>query len=59
MTAQTARRSTAQKLSGLEIPSCFAAASVASAVNAIDRKADRKTVRRLSAKAMRLAGVAS
>jgi hypothetical protein len=53
-----ARRSTSAKLRGLELPDCFAAATVAAEANILARSdrriADRADLRRLSDKARRL-----
>jgi len=54
------RRAVTMALSGLELPDCFAAATVASAINAQDRNsvAAKASRRRLVSKAYRLSGVA-
>lgn len=52
------RRLTTLKLAGLELPSCWAAATVSAAVNAIDRStvSAKASRRRLVTKALRVSG---
>ena len=54
------RAKTTRRIAGLDLPECFAAATVASAINAQDRStvAAKASRRRLVSKAYRLAGVA-
>jgi hypothetical protein len=51
------RRRTTLRLAGLELPDCFAAATVSAAVNSLDREtvSARAARRRLAGKAYRLA----
>ncbi len=51
-----ARISTTLRTASVEIPDCFAAATVSAAVNAIDRKRPAREQRRAMSKAMRLSG---
>ena len=52
------RRSVSARLRGLELPECFAAATVSSAVKASERKrrGDRRDYRRLADQVERLQG---
>lgn len=61
-TATTTRRRTTRKLSGLELPDCFAAATVAAEAKLLAKTpkertgADKRDLRRLADKARKLEG---
>lgn len=60
MTTTIARRQTTRALTGLELPECFAAATVSAALNASERKTKsaKASRRRLREKAYRVSEVA-
>ena len=49
------RSSVSARLAGLELPECFRDASVAAALNSIDRNQDKRLQRRLVDRAVRIA----
>lgn len=56
MDAAHSKAQVTKKLAGLELPDCFAAATLSSAARAADlgRKADRRDLRRLDGKVQKL-----
>lgn len=55
-TLSNIRRSTTLKTRSVELPECFAAATVASAARAVSKGQPKPVVRRAVAKAVRVAG---
>ncbi len=51
---KSARIRTALILRGTELPACFADSTFSALCNALDRNADKKTVRRLAGKVVRI-----